>query len=253
MPLYTVTFEMDVASPAVSYNCDCDDDYPRKTLLQMRQDLMRRLNFANVDNPAPGQSELLDSFIREAQELAYRSYKVFRMERYYSWPMTEGVRFYDFLENAETCTKRMDPRMVTWVGISQDDNFWRPLICGIKPEFYYGSIEGWPQYYEIRQCIEVWPPPSDDTWKLRIKGYFGLAPLVADTDETTIDPYAISLLALANAKAHYGQPDAANYASQWREYLGNLTAGSHHTRRYIPNDGVFPPPPLPIFTGYSGN
>lgn len=254
---YSFLIEVEIPGPAeVSYNCECDDDYPRRTLAQIRAMLATRLGYAAQvasGNYPPGMAVLLDSFAQEAQELAYRSYKVFRLERFFTWNMVEGVRFYDLLENADVCTKKLDPRMVTWVGISQDDNFWRPLICGIRPEFYYSDITSWPTHYEIRQCIEVWPAPSDQTWKLRIKGYFDLMPFVADGDYTTIDYRAVFLLALANAKAHYGQPDAANYASQYREFIGNLVAGSHHTRRYIPEDDQWIPPPLPILTGYPGD
>ena len=236
------------------YNCECDDDYPRKTLAQMREYLMIRLGWAAMkDTPLPGIADTLNSFLVDAQEQIYRQYKVFRLERFFTWNMTQGVRFYDLPDNVDVCTKKLDPRMLTWVGISQDDNFWRPLVCGIRPEFYYGDIESWPTHSEIRQCIEVWPPPSDATWKLRIKGYFGLLPLVDDTDYSTIDYEAIQLYALANAKAHYGQPDAANYMAQYREYIGGVTAGSHHTRRYVPGASEGVSPPLPILTGYPGD
>ena len=237
------------------YNCECDADYQTRTLLEMRRYLMIRLGWgAMVATPLPGVAITLDSFLRDAQEQIYRQYKVFHMERYFTWGMVPGERFYDFDENDPLgCEKRLDPRMVTWVGISQQDNFWRPLVCGIKPEFYYGDITSWPTHYEIRQCIEVWPAPSDDSWQLRIKGHFGLQPLVADTDVNSVDYEAIQLFALANAKAHYGQPDAANYMQQYRDYIGAVTAGSHLTRRYVPNTDMGVPPPLPVLTGYPGD
>ncbi len=242
------------ATPAVSYNCECDDEYPTRTLAQMREYLMIRLGWgAMVSTPLPGVAVTLNSFLRDAQEQIYRQYKVFRLERFFTWQLLPGVRFYDLPENEDVCTKKLDPRMITWVGISEGDNFWRQLVCGIKPEFYYGDISSWPTHYEIRQCIEVWPPPSSDDWKLRIKGYFGLLPLEADDDVNTIDYEAIQLFALANAKAHFGQPDAANYMGQYRDYIGAVTAGSHHTRRYVPNTEQSYPPPLPILTGYPGD
>ncbi len=251
---YLVEVEVEVPDP-VSYNCECDDDYPRKTLLQMRTYLLTRLGYAaQLAAPPPGMTELLNSFLVDAQEQVYRQYKVFRMERYFTWDMMNGVRFYDLLENRDVCTKKLDPRKLTWVGISTGDDFWRPLVCGIKPEYYYSDVTGFPAYYEIRQCIEVWPPPEgDEVYRLRIKGYFGLSPLVADTDESSIDYEAIQLYALANAKAHYGQPDASNYMQQYRAYVSAVTAGSHHTRRYVPQRDEWVTPSLPVFTGYSGD
>ncbi len=249
-----VVYVFQDAPAEVSYNCECDDEYPTKTLAQMREYLMIRLGWgAMVSTPLPGVAVTLNSFLRDAQEQIYRQYKVFRLERFFTWPLLTGVRFYDLPDNEDVCTKKLDPRMITWVGISEGDNFWRQLVCGIKPEFYYGDISSWPTHYEIRQCIEVWPPPSSDDWKLRIKGYFGLLPLEVDTDVNTIDYEAIQLFALANAKAHYGQPDAANYMGQYRDYIGAVTAGSHHTRRYVPNTEQSYPPPLPVLTGWPGD
>ncbi len=251
---YSIVVYVWQGEETVSYNCECDDEYPTKTLAQMREYLMIRLGLgAMVSTPLPGVAVTLNSFLRDAQEQIYRQYKVFRLERFFTWPLLTGVRFYDLPDNEDVCTKKLDPRMITWVGISEGDNFWRQLVCGIKPEFYYGDISSWPTHYEIRQCIEVWPPPSSDDWKLRIKGYFGLLPLEVDTDVNTIDYEAIQLFALANAKAHYGQPDAANYMGQYRDYIGAVTAGSHHTRRYVPNTEQSYPPPLPVLTGWPGD
>jgi hypothetical protein len=233
----------------VSYNCDCDDDYPRTTLLEMRKRLMRRLGFSvQAANPPPGMADLIDDFIRNAQELLFRRYSVFRRERFYTWDLVPGTRFYDLDANADECTKRLDPRMVSWVGVSRGDDTWQPLICGIDPSVYTSNMSGIPTHFEIRQCIELWPAPSDAAWKLRIKGQFGLMPLEVGTDQTTVEPEAIFLLALANAKAHYGQPDAGNYASQLAAYVRDLVRGSHHTRRYLPgrNDARNAVRPIPV-------
>lgn len=138
------------------------------------------------------------------------------------------------VDASAACAKQVDFRQIEWAGISQGDNVWRPLHAGIEPTRYSSLALAIPDSYETNQCIEVWPAPSDSTWQLRIKGDFGLQPLVADTDVTTIDPVAIKLLALANGKAHYSQPDAGNYATQLTTYLADLTAGSHQTRRYFP-------------------
>jgi hypothetical protein len=228
-----------------SYNCSCSDSYPTLALSDFRTYLMTRLGYAGMlASPPPGMVALLNAFITEAQELLFRDYPVFRMERWFTWNMTAGVRFYDLTANADTCTVKLDPRMVTWVGISKGDDVWRPLHCGINPARYSSRPQSIPDSYEIRQCIEVWPAPSDANWMLRIKGYFGLLPFAADTDVNTIDPQAIKLMALANAKAHYGQPDAGNYISLLKQLIGAFTAGSHDTRRYIPRDSQ-PLPAIP--------
>lgn len=246
--LYRVTFEMDADAPVgdVSYNCECDDDYERLTLQQMRRRLLVRTGYAmQAENPPAGVSEYMDDFIRQAQETLYRKYRLFRTERFFTWNLQPGVRFYDLDANRDTCTKKLDPRKVTWVGISQGDDSWQPIACGIDPSVYTSSRSGRPERYEIRQCIEVWPYPADTSWQLRVKGHFGLLPLVQDTDYTTIDPEAIFLLALANVKADKGHADAKNYVDQLSTYLGDLVSGSHHTRRYLPGERELPNRPMP--------
>jgi hypothetical protein len=232
---FTPEFDVD-AAPDCNYNCDCDDTTNNRTLKSLRDELARRLGFgAQVNNLPPGMADLLNSFLIEAQELLYWRYAVLRTERFYTWNMTAGTRLYDLDANRDTCTKRLNPRMITWAGVSQGCGNWTELRCGIDPLLYSSEgTTGRPVRYEIRQCIEVWPAPSDDSYQLRIKGHFGLEAFAADTDKTTIDDRLVFLLALSNAKAHYGKPDAGNYVRQLETMIQNMVNGSHQTRRYIP-------------------
>lgn len=177
---------------------------------------------------------LLNDFLQSAQKALYRRYSALRTERFYSWPLVEGVRRYDFPDNQEACTKRLDPHKVTWVGIELDE-IWKPLAEGINPRLYsHDGTHGEPERYEIRQCIEIWPIPDQTRGKLVIKGHFGLEPFAADTDRTTINSELVFLMALSNAKAHYRQPDAGNYMQQMEVMLLDIVAGTHHTARYLP-------------------
>jgi hypothetical protein len=237
-----------------NFNCACDDEYPTRTLAQMREFLMIRLGWAAMkDTPLPGVNDTLNAFLQDAQDQLHAEYRIPRMERFFTWDMTVGTKFYDLPENRDECTKKLDPRQVTWVGISDGCDAWRKLVCGIKPEYYYGDVTGMPSHYEIRQCIEVWPPPADDNWKLRVKGYFYSQSLTEDTDVASMDFNAVQLFALANAKAHYGQADAANVMRQAMRYVANMVAGGHHTRRYVPGADEWVAPPLPVLTGYPGD
>lgn len=247
----TVSFTL---NSQINYNCACDDVFETRTLAQMRSYLAIRLGMASqVANLLPGVALELDSFLRDAQEQIYEQLKLNRMTRFFTWQLEPGVRFYDFADNLYQCTKKLNPDMLEWVGISQDGNFWRPLVAGINPSMYYAEVTGWPQYYDIRQCIEVWPTPQDATWQLRIKGQFGLMPLEADGDSCTIDYRLVQLFALANAKAHRGQPDAANYMKQYASLAGKVVAGQYGLTRFVPGAYETAPPPLPILTGYPGD
>ena len=197
---------------------------------------------ADLDRRQPANAtSLVNNIIIEAQESLYRRYRQFQTGRWYSWPIVAGTRFYDLAQNQETCTKRMDAGKVEWVGISQGDNNWQPLVAGIDPMLYYQSAAAIPAYYDIRQCIEIWPVPNDNLWTLRVKGNFGLLTFAVDTDTSTVDPNAIYLQACLDAKAYYGQKDAPLYQGRLETYIGDQVKGSHLTKRYIPGET----PPLP--------
>lgn len=222
-----------------NYNCDCDDDFPTATLAQLRTRMAIRMGWAGMVTP-PGAAALMDDFLQSAQTLLYRKYSCFRTRRWFTWNMPSGQRFYDFNDNADECLKKLDPRKVVWVGVSKGDDVWQELICGINPLFYSSKFLAIPQYYEFRQCIEVWPAPNDDLWLLRIKGDFGLLPFVADADVTTIDSEAVFLFALANCKMHYGQADAGQVMNTATGLIADYVAGSHFTRRYVPGSVALP-------------
>lgn len=239
-----------------AFNCECNDDTTGfATLAELRQRLMVRLGFAaQAQVPPPGMPELLNSFLQEAQTLIYTRQPSARTERIFTWAMTAGESHYDLPANREQnpanpeghCTRRINPDRLTWVGV-QRDNRWYPLTHGIPPSLYTNTRLGWPERYEVRQCIEVWPAPSDSTMLLRIKGHFGLDPFTLDTHRTTVDSTLVFLLALANAKAHYGQPDAGNYASQFERMLLELVAGTHRTGRYVPGAARQTAEPSPVW------
>ena len=141
----------------------------------------------------------------------------------------------------------LDVRKIEWVGISQDNVSWRPLVIGVPPTTYNNNQEGIPQFCEIRQAIELWPTPAMDGWKLRIKGSFAPFLFENDNDYTTLDWQAIWFFAVAAAKSTFkridGRPmfnqiDIATAGAQADEYLGNLIAGSHMGQRFIPGEPV---------------
>lgn len=318
----------------------------------LMQDLLKR--------SPPNAQNVIKNYLKMAQEMLYRRYKVFRMERWFTWPLATGERFYGIGSNDERlapdalaapvmsnitiagggfhfnrilgyrvsafndigetvpcdektgdatgggattasftwapvtgatgykvygnapggellmatldaatlafsddgsitpagampttnttsiqCLKSLDPRAVSWVGVSDDETNWRQLRKGIPPEVYTGIQTGPPTHYEIRQCIEVWPSPYPN-WFLRIKGFFGLSAFQDDADITSLDWQAIYLQALADCKAAYKMQDAQAAANQCREYVGQLVAGTHMTARYVPGRIVIPNAVRPI-------
>jgi WD40 repeat protein len=147
----------------------------------------------------------------------------------------------------------LDQREISWVGISQGDVGWRPLAKSVPPTNYSNLVTAIPNFYDIREQIEVWPAPVSNAWQLRIKGYFTPGPFELDTDTTTIDWQVVYLQAVADAKVAFKQPDAGLAQAQLRTYIGDLVAGTHGTRRYIPGPPGQLPMTRPIALDANGN
>lgn len=231
------------------YNAACDAGfYNNETLGEIRYDVLVRLGFAaQTANPPPGMVALLNSFIIRAQNFLYRRHRALRTERMYTWTMVPDERYYGLRDSEDECIKLLDAGRVTWVGVQDLNGAWYPLIRGIPPTLYT-SIDspGRPARYEIRQEIEIFPAP-DAAYTLRVQGHFGLMPFVEDTDHSTIDSDLLFMWALANAKNHYGHPDAADVAAQAQTYLKDLVAETHAGRRYVPGGHEPPLISQPLF------
>jgi len=218
------------------------------TLGNLRRRLMIRLGYAaQADNPPSSMTALLDEFINEAQRFLVNEYGVLRRPCFFTWPLVAGQRFYAFDTQTDPTGQTLDPDTVSWAGISAGDTVWRELVNRIQPEQYASNVSGPPSYYAVRDAIEVWPPPADSAWTLRVRAKPIPFDMAAPGEYTTIDAEPVFLMALANAKAHYNKPDAGNAMTMMREYVGNVVAASHGTRRYFPGSQQFPvavPPKL---------
>ena len=220
------------------------------TLAILRVRLLKRLGFgAHTANPPPGMALLMDEFISSAQVQLAMRFPELVSERFYTWAMTIGVRFYTTkADDADPSTPEfiLDPKKISWVGVEDLNGTFYPLIEGINPLLYTTEAnKGLPYRYEIRQSLEVFPAP-DAAYNLHVKGRPLNFPLVADADIVTIDPELIFLLALANAKAHYQQTDAQIYFTQVTTYLGLLNAGPYGTARFVPGTVQTVPPAQPV-------
>lgn len=239
-----------------NFNCACDDgSYTNETLGELRTSLFVRLGFAaQVDNPPPGMAALLNDFLQRGQKFLIKRYREQLTIRMFSWVMTAGERFYGLRDNdpdgdgsEDPCYKKINPRRIQWAGIEDLNGMWSPMRYGIPPEFYTAvNFNGIPAFFEIKQCIEVFPAPTA-AYTLRIKGLYEVSRFTEDDDKTTVDSELVFLWALANAKNHYGQPDARDVASQAQTYLRDLISESHQTARYVPGTVVLPQMPQPVF------
>lgn len=209
-----------------------------ETLKILRDRILIRLGFAaQLATPPPGMAALVNEFLSSAQTQMAQRFPELVTERFYTWTMVVGTRFYSTSGDDEGATAPdfiLDPSKITWIGIEDLNGGFSPLIEGIDPTLYGTEDKnGFPRRYEIRQSLEVFPGP-DQIYKLQVKGRPKNFAFAADADIATIDPELTFLLALANAKAHYNQPDAGIYFTQATNHLGQLVSGSHGTKRYTP-------------------
>lgn len=218
-----------------------------ETLADLRARMLIRLGFAaQVANPPPGMGALVDEFLSSAQKQMAERFPELVTERFYSWTMVAGTRFYSTSGDDEGSTSPdfiLDPRKISWIGIEDLNGSFYPLIEGIDPVLYTTESQpSLPYRYEIRQSLEVFPAPNA-AYSLHVKGRPKNFVFASDADICTIDPELVFLLALANAKAHYRQADAQNYFAQATSHLGTLVSGTHGTARYVP--GAKQPVPAP--------
>jgi hypothetical protein len=231
-----------------------DTVVPTATMAALQLRILIRLGFANqATNPPPGMASLVQDFLTSAQTYLYKRYLQLHTKRMFRWKVNPGQRFYSLKNNDENMLSnfQLDPlKSIEWVGIQDTRNVWYPMIQGIPPSLYTMITKPWrPARYDIGQAIELYPMP-DQTYYLWVKGHFGLQAFSALTDSTTLDCELIFLHALANAKAHYGQPDATNIESQANAYRGELIAGTHQTAHYVPGTRAVPPAVRPTLIGF---
>lgn len=230
----------------VNFNCSNPELDTFDTLINLRNRMMLRLGFgAQVANPPPGMTTLLTEFLQSAQTSLYKRYPARFTRRFFTWQMQAGDRFYGIKANTDDTYRNLRAdftKGIEWSGIYDTKNTWTPIFEGIMPELYTMVTQlGRPIRYEIRECIEVFPAP-DGPYTLVLKAHIGLSPLVADSDQTTIDSEVVFLHALAVAKLHYGKPDAVQTQAMANTYLGELCASTHLNKRYIP--GTHPQMPI---------
>lgn len=221
-----------------------------ETLADLRVRVLRRLGFgAMTSNPPPGMADLVDDFLRDGQKQLAERFPELVTERFFSWTMIAGTRFYTTSGDDEGATSPdyvLNPKRISWVGVEDSNGTFTPLHQGIPPELYTSeSQQGLPHYYEIRQAIEVFPAP-DQAYTLQVKGYYKNLPFSSDTDVVSVDPDLVFLHALASAKSHYRQPDADTVFSQLTSLMGSLTAGTHGTARYVPGTVRATPQTKPV-------
>lgn len=245
------SYQYAVPAADTSFNCACEVDEDAETLQSMRVKLLSMTGYAaQAQNPPPGIATLYNHYLDTSQKFIYQKFKALQTERFFSWVLEPGVRFYGLWDNGDECAVKLNRYKITGAWIQDLNNVWWPLVEGIDPTFYTLDANfGWPNYYEVRQCIEVFPAPQA-AYTLWIKGRFNLLPFTDDADTTTINPAPVQNYATYLAKAAKGAKDAGVYEAMAMEQVSDLIAGGHVSRRYIPASASIPVPTPPVMVHF---
>ncbi|HET9679407.1 MAG TPA: hypothetical protein VFP95_02465 [Gammaproteobacteria bacterium] len=214
-----------------------------KTLQNLRDQLRDRLGFAEMASSSGPTQLVLDSFLQGAQSQLYWQYEWEHLRRIWDIPTVIATNQYAYPANADS--ESPEPRRILSVHAVDDAGRWVRLREGIDPALYSNTATAIPQRFaRIGDKLEVWPVP-DAVYTIKVEGFKALDAFSAASDTVTIDAELVFLLALANAKAHYGQADHQLYFNQVGTMLGQLRAANHGTGRYIPGRDVGNTPAMP--------
>ena len=199
-----------------------------RSLKELRSELAIRLGFVSIGQAAVTHDLLLTSFLQEASEQIYAQYGDDLLYKVNEQKETvEGQRFYEFPVNA-------DPFSITDVLVEVSGSF-RPVKRGIPLQYRTAGNDdpakrGIPSYWDIGAGedefdpgrIELFRVPDSDDYKLHFSYYPFYAESGWNRDDMPCPIYPSRLcllMAIANAKSHYGMGDASNYYSQFDQLL----------------------------------
>lgn len=205
-----------------------------RTLEELRSELLSRLGMGAMGMSGGANAGLINSFLRNGQAQLYRLQDWKHLQDYKELTTGVGQNLYDY-PTAGT--------MDTTIGCDRDQRVMRietiiggQYLClreGINTEQWTNmETRGSPQRYERLKQILIYPK-SEAAYTLRVWFVADLDRFTQDGDRATLDDEMILLHALANAKAHYRQPDAKMYEGQLNTLLASLRSQS------FSSDGVY--------------
>lgn len=160
-------------------------------------------------------SGLIDSMIRSAQEQIYEQFDFLDLKAVDERITGADQQFYDYPEDCNI--DRILSMSVFYNGK------YNPMTEGISlSDRSLSSSSNVPVKYERREQFEVWPIPKSNAYTIRTEYIKVLPALVSNSDRVSVPSELVYLHALANAKAHYRQPDANVYSGQLDALLAKI-------------------------------
>lgn len=216
-----------------------------RTLGELQSELLSRLGMGAMGASGGANATLTASFLRNAQAQLYRMQDWKHLIDYEDKELGTEQNLLDYpaagVMNGGTCAR--DKRILRVERVI--DSQYIQLDEGI-PTGLWDTMEtlSYPARYERFAQLLIYPK-ADQTYTVRIWFVADLGAFTQADDEATLDDEMIFLHALANAKAHYRQPDAATYQGQLNTLLASLRGQSFGSNGVYRRDSRPPPEPKP--------
>lgn len=212
-----------------------------RTLEALRTELLARLGMGGMGASGGANLTLIDSFLRNGQTQLYRLQNWRHLIDYQDKTLGASQNLLDYptagVLRGGTCDRDKRVLRVEYLYNGQ----WEELTEGITTEMW-STMEtlSSPVRYE-RYAQLLFYPKADQTYTIRVWFVSDLGGFTQNDDTATLDDEMVFLHALANAKAHYRQPDAATYQGQLNTLLASLRGQSFGSNSvYRRGDGGTP-------------
>jgi hypothetical protein len=217
-----------------------------RTLAELRAELLARLGMAAMGASGGANVTLIDSFLRNGQAQLYRMQDWKHLIDYEDKTLGEEQNLLDYPASGEMNegSAARDKRILRIETLYSGQ--WRTLKEGIRTsDWDTMDTLSYPCKYERYSQLLIYPK-ADQTYTVRIWFVADLDAFTESEDRATLDDEMIMLHALANAKAHYRQPDAATYQGQLNSLLASLRGQSFGSNNVYRRDDTPPPEPRPV-------
>ena len=190
-----------------------------RTLGELQAELLARLGMGAMGASGGANATLTASFLRNAQHQLYHMQDWKHMIAYEDKILGTSQNQIDY---PDACAR---DRRVLRIERVIDDEYNR-LDEGIDT-FHWNTMdtESYPMRYDLLEQVLIYPK-ADQPYTLRFWYVADLGAFTASDDRASLDDEMIFLHALANAKAHYRQPDAAEYKGQLDTMLARIRGKS---------------------------
>lgn len=213
-----------------------------RTLGDLRGELLARLGMGAMGASGGANGALMNSFLRNAQAQVYAMQDWNFLTEFVEITCGIGQNLYDYPKACERDQRilRIETKVAGQVV---------QLKEGITPAMWSTmDVRSQPARYERQAQILIYPKPSA-AYLMRVWYIRDLERFTEDGDRATIDDEIVLLHAVATAKAHYRQPDAAEYKGMLDTQLARLRGRSFRANGvYRRAEGAIPIP-KPVVVG----